>query len=111
VDQRAAGALAGRMPTLPAGIHQDGALAVLTQPVTEDSAPYLRIAADLRGAITCGALGPGEPLPTVADLAGRYGVVASTAHRAIAVLVESGQIRVSRGKRAVVTPSSLTAVR
>ena len=102
VDQRAAGALAGRMPELPAGVHGDGALVPVARPVTEDSAPYLRIAADLRAAITCGALRPGDPLPTVADLADRYGVAVSTAHRAISELAIGGHIRVSRGKRAVV---------
>lgn len=55
-DQRAAGSLAGRMPALPAGIEQDGTLLPAQPPLTDGSPPYLRIAADLRAAITCGAL-------------------------------------------------------
>ncbi|MGH3464758.1 MAG: GntR family transcriptional regulator [Kribbellaceae bacterium] len=47
--------------------------------------PYQRIAADLRGAIDSGR--PGELLPSEKELATRYGVAASTAHRAVAVLV------------------------
>jgi integrase len=103
-DQRAAGTLAGRMPALPFDVDQDGAFVVPAPPVTEDSAPYLRIAADLRGAITCGALRPGDPLPTLVELAGRYGVAESTAHRAIAELTAAGLVQVSRGQRAKVAP-------
>jgi integrase len=98
VDQRAAGALAGRMPDLPFGIQVDGALPVPAPlPVTEESAPYLRIAADLRAAITCGALRAGAALPTIAELGSRYDVAASTAQRAIAMLAEAGQVVVSKG--------------
>jgi hypothetical protein len=101
-DQRAAGTLAGRMPDLPEGVDQDGVLAAAERPITEESAPYRRIAADLRAAITCGALRPGDSLPTVADLAIRYDVAPSTAHRAIAELTATGTVQVSRGKRATV---------
>src|SRR6266511_4457220 len=101
-DQRAAGTLAGRMPALPAGVDQDGALIDVVRPVTDASAPYRRIAADLRAAITCGALCPGDQFPTESDLATRYGVAASTAHRAIADLTSAGLAMASRGKRAVV---------
>lgn len=101
-DQRAAGTLAGRMPALPVDVDQDGALTVVPAPATEDAAPYLRIAADLRAAITCGALGPGDALPTHVDLMARYGVSAGTAHRAVQELATSGLVHVSRGKRAVV---------
>src|SRR6266511_2975216 len=101
-DQRAAGTLAGRMPALPAGVDQDGALIDVVRPVTDASAPYRRIAADLRAAITCGALCPGDQFPTESDLATRYGVAASTAHRAIADLTLAGLAMASRGKRAVV---------
>jgi integrase len=101
-DQRAAGSLASRMPALPAGVEGDGEMAAAPEPVTEDSAPYLRIAEDLRGAIRCGALAPGDPLPTLLDLAARYGVASGTAHRAIAALTADGAVLVSRGKRAAV---------
>jgi hypothetical protein len=102
VDQRAAGTLAGRMPALPVGIDPNGALAPAQRAVSENSAPYLRIAEDLRGAMRCGALSPGDPLPTMADLASRYGVALSTAHRAIAELSSDGLVQASRGKRATV---------
>jgi hypothetical protein len=88
-DQRAAGSLAGRMPALPAGVEGDGEMTALPEPVIEDSAPYLRLAEDLRGAIRCGALKLGDPLPTIAMLSKRYGVAISTAQRAIAALAEA----------------------
>lgn len=103
VDQRAAGTLAGRMPVLPAGLDADGGLPTpASEAVTEESAPYLRMAADLRAAIKCGALRPGDALPTMVDLAGRYEVAPSTAQRAIGILATDGDVVVSRGKRAIV---------
>ncbi|MFJ5992644.1 tyrosine-type recombinase/integrase [Lentzea sp. NPDC092896] len=99
-DQRAATSLGGRMPTAPVSIDQDGSATTTIEPKL--SGPYQKIAADLRGAITCGALAPGTPLPPVVELANRYGVAPATAHRAIAELSASGLVRVSRGKRAVV---------
>jgi hypothetical protein len=44
--------------------------------------PYQRIAAGLRGSINSGVLCPGDRLPTVKELAGRYGVAFGTAQRA-----------------------------
>jgi len=73
----------------------------------DDGSPYRRIAADLRGAIACGALLPGDPLPTLVDLAERYGVAVGTAHRAIAALSADGVIEVSRGRRALVAVPGL----
>jgi DNA-binding GntR family transcriptional regulator len=64
--------------------------------------PYLKIANDLRGAIESGVLRPGDVLPTVKDLAGRYRVAASTAHRAISALVEERLCNASRGRRVIV---------
>lgn len=101
-DQRAAGTLAGRMPALPAGVAGGGDMTAVPEPVTEDSAPYLRIAEDLRGAIRCGALKLGDQLPTIAELGKRYGVAVSTAQRAIATLAGTGVVTVSRGTRATV---------
>lgn len=104
-DQRAAGNLAGRMPALPASLESDGErLAPSPAPIT-DSAPYLRMVADLRAAIKCGALRQGDPLPTMAELAARYNVAPSTAHRAVAILAADGDVVVSRGKRAIVAGS------
>nr|WP_238159783.1 GntR family transcriptional regulator [Kribbella pratensis] len=44
----------------------------------------------------------GEPLPPEKTLAARYGVAASTAHRAVAMLVAAGLVTASCGKRATV---------
>lgn len=105
-DQRAAQSLGARMPELPVAAGDDGGLLALPAPeVTlerEDLSPYLQIAEDLRGAIRCGALRPGDMLPTVKTLAERYSVADGTAHRAIAVLTAAGEITVSRGRRAIV---------
>lgn len=94
------------MPELPVAAADDGGLLALPAPeVTlerEDLSPYLKIAEDLRGAIRCGALGPGDVLPTVKTLSARYAVADGTAHRAIAVLTAAGEITVSRGRRAIV---------
>jgi integrase len=85
-DQRAASSLAARMPELPVSASgADGApalpaAAVVDSPV--DDSPYRLIAADLRAAIRCGALTPGDHLPTVKSLSVRYSVSEGTAHRA-----------------------------
>src|SRR5207253_2675412 len=82
-----------------------GALIPVQRPVTEDSAPYLRIAGDPRAAITCGALREDDVLPTVAELADRYKVAPSTAHRAIVELAGTGLVRANRGSRSRVAVS------
>lgn len=69
-------------------------------PPTRPRGPYEVIAADLRAQIACGKLRPGEPLPTVADLALSNGVAVGTAHRAVALLRDEGLILVARGRRA-----------
>ncbi|NLT54989.1 MAG: tyrosine-type recombinase/integrase [Actinomycetales bacterium] len=103
-DQRAAGTLAAHMPALPDGLAiEDGQLtSPAPSPVTEDSPPYLRIAADLRAAIACGALRPGNRLPTLADLARQYNVTESTANRAVSLLSRGGEVLTTRGRRSTV---------
>jgi len=108
-DQRAAPSLAGRMPRPPVelgsietSIETRKAPTKSARPANREAPPYERIAADLRGAITCGVLKPGDTLPTVKDLAARYGVGVGTAHRAISQLVESELVQASRGRRASV---------
>ena len=102
-DQRAPGTLDGHMPALPVDLDEVGRI---TDGPAVDAArarsPYQRIAADLRAAIACGALRFGDHLPTVKELADRYGVAIGTAHRAIAELHKSGLVSVSRGRRASV---------
>lgn len=99
-DQRAAASLAVRMPAPPVAV--EAAVYVTDSLESEDASPFRRIAADLRGAIACGALRPRDHLPTVAEVAQRYAVAASTVQRAFALLNDAGLINVSRGKRATV---------
>lgn len=103
-DQRAARTVSGRMPARPRG---DSSRPVGTRaavPHTEMAADplHLKITGDLPGAIESGVLRPGDVLPSVKELAARYQVAASTAHRAIAALVEARLCEASRGKRATV---------
>lgn len=110
-DQRAAGNLRGRMPAMPVSIDADGSATRTTAP--EIRGPWQQIYNDLRGAIVCGALKPGDEIPTNVELCSRYNVAAGTAHRAVAELKSDALIVVSRGKRAIVAPlneSSFTNV-
>lgn len=61
-------------------------------------APYLQLAAILRGQIEAGALPPGSRLPSIIDLSERYNVARSTAHKSLRVLVDEGLAVVSRGR-------------
>ncbi|MFI7437626.1 tyrosine-type recombinase/integrase [Micromonospora haikouensis] len=88
-DQRAAVTLAARMPTRP------------TSP-TPPSSPYRVIAEELREQIRTGSLKPGDPLPTVTELAAAHGASVGTAHRAVALLAAAGLVNVARGRRATV---------
>jgi DNA-binding transcriptional regulator YhcF (GntR family) len=103
-DQRSAGATPIRMPRPKAAKTAATSKSVEDVPNSTDPTleTYERIAADLRGAIDSGILVAGDPLPTEKALAARYGVAASTAHRAVALLVAAGLATASRGKRATV---------
>jgi integrase/DNA-binding transcriptional regulator YhcF (GntR family) len=103
-DQRAAGPITARMPPRPtdSGVDKRPEPAPLPGSTDEGLQAYQRIAADLRGAIDSGILMPGDPLPTEKALAARYEVAASTAHRAVALLVAAGLAQASRGVRATV---------
>jgi integrase/DNA-binding transcriptional regulator YhcF (GntR family) len=105
-DQRAAKNIGGRMPSPPIVFDSAGSAVSTHEP--ELNSPYQKIAADLRGAIICGALTVGAQLPTVVDLAKRYNVASGTAQRAIAELKAAGLVTVSRGKRAVVADPTKT---
>jgi integrase len=107
-DQRAASTISDRLPA--PRFSAPGTAGLLAGPSSAAfgdsegrSAPYQQIAADLRAAIACGALKPGDPLPAVTELAARYGVSPSTAHRAITDLTAGGLITVRRGRRAAVS--------
>jgi integrase len=103
-DQRAATTLAGRMPARNPPVRAspvDGEKARASQRDDPDS-PYIQIANDLRGAIRIGVLHRGDQLPATSDLAARYEVAPSTAHRAMQLLHADGLVVVSRGRRATV---------
>jgi len=106
-DQRAAATMRGRIrlaaPDIPGSESEysradNNAADNTSEPVSS----YQRIAADLRAAIACGALRRGQPIPAEKELAARYAVAASTAHRAVAMLVAEGLVVSSRGRRATV---------
>jgi integrase len=105
-DQRAAGTLNGRMPAAPIDLEALATTGRTPDPESDDAAPYQRIAADLRGAINCGILKPGDHLPTINELRERYKVSAGTAHRGIALLISAGLVTASRGRRATVAQAS-----
>jgi integrase len=103
-DQRAASSLGMRMPALSIEVDPATPLTGPSLDDDEDASPHRRITADLRGAIACGAIQPGDLLPTLAEIARRYDVATSTVHRSFATLKGAGPIQVTRGKRAVVSP-------
>jgi hypothetical protein len=105
-DQRAARVVSGRMPARlksgPEASDSERAKQSSDDEV-EDDAPYRKIARDIRGAIESGILSSGNALPSEKELSGRYGVAASTAHRAVALLQADGHVRASSGRRTVVS--------
>ena len=63
---------------------------------------YQRVADDLRQAIAAGTYRPGDQLPTLAELATRYGIAVMTARDAIRQLVADGLVVSRQGKGAYV---------
>ncbi|GAA4547271.1 tyrosine-type recombinase/integrase [Pseudonocardia xishanensis] len=107
-DQRAMKSAGVRMPAPPAATNI-GNLTARTSPADcEGTGRARQIAADLRAAMTCGALQSGDRVPTIKELADRYSVAVGTAHVAIDLLRSEGRISVSRGKRATVAASPRT---
>jgi integrase len=100
-DSRAANTLGTRLPAPPALGDAPAASVPAAEP-TEDTSPYRRIAADLLGGITCGALREGDPIPTLDTLAKNYSVAVGTAQRAVALLASAGHVTVRSGRRTVV---------
>ena len=70
-----------RMPALPIEVDPATPLTGPSLDDDEDASPHRRVTADLRGAIACGAIQPGDVLPTLAEIARRYDVATSTVHR------------------------------
>lgn len=107
-DQKAAGTFTVRMPTPPIGLDTTSLPTCPETGSSQPTSPYQHIASDLQGAIKCGALRPGDALPTVVQLKDRYNVSAGTANRAIAELKAAGLVTASRGRRAVVIDAHST---
>ena len=105
-DQRAATTMSGRMPTRPLATRDPAAASSTNR--RDDDAPYAQIAADLRGAIASGILLPGSTVPSEKQLADRYGVSRSTAHRAVMVLAADGIVSATRGRRATVRAAGVS---
>lgn len=59
---------------------------------------YLQIADELREQITNGSLAPGDPLPSITQLAARYEVSVSVVKSAISVLRTKGLVVGQQGK-------------
>ncbi|WP_058046410.1 GntR family transcriptional regulator [Streptomyces roseifaciens] len=77
-------------------------MGVLEQPAAPASAPYRRIAAELRARIASGEIGPGEKVPSVRRIAQEWGVATATAAKVLSVLREEGVVRAVPGVGTVV---------
>jgi len=64
----------------------------------EHAPQYLRIAADLREAITSGAIEAGQTIPAIGQLRATYGCAMGTAQRAVQVLRELGYVATAPGR-------------
>jgi GntR family transcriptional regulator len=64
----------------------------------DDRAPYRQIADHLRSAIDAGRLGPGDRLPSEAELKQHYGVARMTARQAIQELRSEGRVVAEHGR-------------
>ena len=101
-DSRAATTLGSRLPTPPGFTTASGKARPPRPEPDDESSPYRRIARDLLGAIECGALSRGDPLPALKALAAKYGGALCTAQRAVALLAADGHVTVRSGRRTVV---------
>ncbi|GAA3856150.1 hypothetical protein GCM10023084_07560 [Streptomyces lacrimifluminis] len=69
-------------------------------------APYMRVLDALTAEIRAGEYGPGEPIPSDAELCRRFGVARETARRAVRVLRERGLVETVWGKGSFVVERS-----
>ncbi|MEQ7125310.1 tyrosine-type recombinase/integrase [Actinopolymorpha sp. B11F2] len=98
-DQRASHSLFARLPTRP----EPTTRTELAK--TQPQAPYEKVAASLRADILDGALKPGEPLPTLTEIASSAGVSVGTAHRATTLLRDWGLVEPGTARRPAVVSS------
>jgi DNA-binding transcriptional regulator YhcF (GntR family) len=68
----------------------------------DSEAPYLRIAAEIRGRITRGDLRPGDRVPSTRQITQKWGVAMATATKVIAVLRDEGIVEARPGAGTVV---------
>lgn len=75
--------------------------------------PYVQVADAVRATIEAGQYGPGDKLPTHAELVSAYGVSVATVKKALSTLQAAGLIVSRRGEGAFVRthPSDPTALR
>jgi DNA-binding GntR family transcriptional regulator len=102
-DSRAATALGARLPSPPGLSETYNTAPRSTAEPAEDGSPYRRIAAALVGAIECGAIAEGDPIPALKTLAKKYDVAFGTAQRAVALLAAEGHVTVRSGRRTIVS--------
>src|SRR5689334_18353983 len=74
---------------------------LLIQPAAAEPI-YRQIASQLRRMIASGQLSPGEPLPSVREVAGHHAINPMTVSRAYSLLEAEGQLERLRGKGMVV---------
>lgn len=74
------------------------------------TARYRQIAADLREAIEAEEYGPGAHLPTITELASRYGVAPMTVRTALRLLESEGLVRIEHGAGTVVLDRRVVVV-
>ncbi|MEU4313985.1 TetR/AcrR family transcriptional regulator C-terminal domain-containing protein [Nocardia sp. NPDC024068] len=67
------------------------------------AAPYLVIAGEIRDRIRDGRLKPGDRVPSIRQIAGRWGVAIATATRVLATLREEGLVEAKVGAGTVVS--------
>ncbi|MEV4577075.1 GntR family transcriptional regulator [Nonomuraea jabiensis] len=65
--------------------------------------PYQRIVAEIRARILSGALRPGERMPSIRQIAQRWGVALATATKVMAALRDEGLVETKVGSGAVVS--------
>lgn len=71
-------------------------------------APYQQVAHAIRAEIRSGALAPGDRLPSVTELASKYGVAKMTAQKALGELREEGLIVSWQGRGTFVRERPIT---
>jgi GntR family transcriptional regulator len=81
----------------------------MTNRINREEPPYLQIARHYRQRIERGELQPGQPLPSVRDMADLWKVAHTTANRALKALQAEGLVQSTSGAGTVVTQAAPTA--